>query len=137
MTKVPCEGGQELAPINSDRQLGRRKGQPSTTTTREEDNSPVRGAHKSGHPSTVTDDWDDLRGSHRRWAPIDKSPMRGADKSWHPSTVTDNWDDVRGSHRRRQRERRTTVLCEGPTRVGTHRQDDWDDVVQVDLANAQ
>ncbi|KAF9246853.1 hypothetical protein BU15DRAFT_57819 [Melanogaster broomeanus] len=72
--KSHARGRQELAPIDSDRQLERREGQPSTTTTREEDNSPVRGAHKSGHPLTK-------------------------------------------------------VACEGPTRVGTHRrrQDDWDD----------
>ncbi|KAF9233045.1 hypothetical protein BU15DRAFT_66911 [Melanogaster broomeanus] len=58
--KSLASGQQEMAPIDSDRRWRRRKGQPSTLTTREKDESSVRGAHKSWHPSTVTDDWDEV-----------------------------------------------------------------------------
>ncbi|KAF9231620.1 hypothetical protein BU15DRAFT_68179 [Melanogaster broomeanus] len=126
--KSLVRGRQELAPIESDRLPGRPKGQPWRTTMREHDKSPVRGAHKSEHPSTTVPcegrqelapiDRDEVRGSRRRqqcerrtkvlcegpqeWAAIDNSPMRGADKSWHPSTTTMRDEDnspVRGAHK--------------------------------------
>ncbi|KAF9237372.1 hypothetical protein BU15DRAFT_63247 [Melanogaster broomeanus] len=138
--KSHARGQQELAPIDSDRQWGRpidddnaRGGQKSCARGPQEwaliDKSHARGqqewalidkSHARGRQELALIDDDNARGGQKSCARAHKSghpstsPMRGADKSWHPSTVTDNWDDVRGSHRRRQRERRTTVLCEGP-----------------------